>query len=162
MGEKIIIVDEEDNIIGHKKRSEKRKEDISRASSLWIENSKGEILLAQRSYTRKFSPGKWGPAAAGTIEEGETYDSNIIKEAKEEIGLTGIQAKKADKVRIIDGKSNFFGQRYEAQVDWPIEQFKMQKEEVEAIKWFTKEELQKLVKEKPEDFLSIVHEKVKK
>ena len=34
-------------------------------------------------------PEVWGPAVSGTNEEGETYDSNIIKEAQEEIGLTG-------------------------------------------------------------------------
>ena len=158
---KIIIVNEKDEIIDYKERSEKTKEDISRATSLWIENSKGEILLAQRAHTIKFSPGKWGPAAAGTVEEGETYNSNIKKEAEEEIGLKGVEFKKVEKVRIIDGKANFFGQRYEAIVDLPIEAFTLQKEEVETIKWFTKKELKKLVQEKPEDFLSIVHDKVK-
>ena len=59
----IIIVDENDNIIGHKKRGTLDKKDIYRVSALWIQNPKGDILLAQRKFTKKHHPGRWGPAA---------------------------------------------------------------------------------------------------
>ncbi len=160
MAERIIIVDEEDNIIGSKEREKKKPEDIFRVTSLWIENSKGDILLAQRSLTRKKSPGKWGPAVAGTVAQGETYDDNIIKEAAEEIGLSNVHLEKKEKVRM-KGSSNFFGQRYEAKLDLPIEAFTIQEEEVAAIRWFTRKELKKLIKEKPEQFISIVVEKMR-
>jgi predicted kinase len=85
--ERTIIVNDQDQIIGHKEPGTLLKEDIYRVSSLWVTNSKGDILLAQRKFTQKLDPGKWGPAVAGTVDEGETYESNIIKEAEEEIGL---------------------------------------------------------------------------
>lgn len=88
--ELVTIVDEQDNILGVKARDDLGSKDIVRISVLWIENSKGQVLLQQRSLAKKTGPGKWGPAVAGTVESHETYASNIIKEAEEEIGLTGI------------------------------------------------------------------------
>ena len=87
MKEKIIIVDKNDKIIGYKIRGTLDKNGIYRVSALWITNSLGEILLARRSRKKDKHPLKWGPAVAGTVEEGETYEQNIVKEAWEELGL---------------------------------------------------------------------------
>ncbi|GAF94063.1 unnamed protein product, partial [marine sediment metagenome] len=80
---KIIIVDDNDKIIGYKERDTLKREDIYRVSALWITNSHGEILLARRHHTKSHRPRKWGPAVAGTVDAGETYEDNIIKEAEE-------------------------------------------------------------------------------
>ena len=86
---KIIIVDEDDNEVGVKTYDEiDYATDIYRVSAVWINNSKGEVLLAQRAFDKKHSPGALGPSAAGTLEVGETYDENIIQEIKEEIGIS--------------------------------------------------------------------------
>ena len=49
------------------------------------------MLIAPRVLTNDKDPGKWGPAAGGTLEISETYESNAYKEAEEEIGLTGVE-----------------------------------------------------------------------
>ena len=67
------IVDLNDEIIGHKPRNEiDFKKDYYRIGCLWLTNSKGEVLIAQRLLAKDKDPGKWGPAAAGTLEMGET------------------------------------------------------------------------------------------
>lgn len=43
--------------------------DIFRTASLWITNSNGDILLAQRKFDKKVDPGKWAEAVVGTVEE---------------------------------------------------------------------------------------------
>lgn len=48
-----IIVDENDQIIGHKFREEIVQTDIYRVAALWITNSKGDILLARRALSKK-------------------------------------------------------------------------------------------------------------
>ena len=88
---RIPIVNEEDEIIKIIDSTERMKGDIGRVSALWITNEKGEILLAQRSFTKKRDPGVWDPAVAGTVEEGETYEQNIIKEAEEELSKSKIE-----------------------------------------------------------------------
>jgi len=149
----IIIVNDQDEIIGHKERGTLVKEDIYRVSALWITNSNGDILLAQRKFTKKHDPGKWGPAVAGTIDEGETYDSNIIKEAEEEIGLKDIQPKAGPKLRVT-GEHNYFGQWYKLVVNKPAEDFLIQAEEVEQVKWFTRSELGQELREHPSTYLT--------
>ncbi|MCK5234760.1 MAG: NUDIX domain-containing protein [Candidatus Aenigmarchaeota archaeon] len=148
----IIIVDDDDNIICHKQRGKITHSDIYRVSALWIQNSKGDILLAKRAYTKKHRPGKWGPAVAGTNDKGETYRSNIIKEAEEEIGLTGHNFKEFHNVRF-KGKHNFFCQWYFAVVNKKLTDFKLQEEEVAEIRWFKKDELIIELKNNPDGLL---------
>jgi len=86
------VVDENDQLIGYKERSKiDFKKDIYRIGALWLTDGTGQILIAQRKLTKDKDPGKWGPAAAGTVEKSETYESNAYKEAQEEIGLVGVK-----------------------------------------------------------------------
>lgn len=155
--QKIIIVNESDEIIGSKEREKAIREDIYRVSALWIENADGDILLAQRSFSKKHSPGKWGPAVAGTNDEGETYDSNIIKEAEEEIGLRDCQFEKIHKLRV-SRTYNFFCQWYRVVLDRELSEFKIDPVEVETIKWFSKNELKRALETEPEKFIRSVKE----
>ena len=154
---KIPIVDENDNIICCKDRKDRLPWEITRITSLWLGNEKSEVLLAQRAFTKKVHPGLWGPAAAGSVEEGETYDSNVVKEAEEEIGLTGVEFIPWDKLRR-SSSHEYFVQSYIAFTtsDYPLVK---QDEEVEAIKWFSKEELFKTLNENPEIFLYSIKER---
>lgn len=151
---KIYIVDENDNPIGYKERAEiDYKNDIYRSAALWVVNSNNEVLIAQRKLDRVKDPGKWGPAVAGTVEEGETYDSNIHKEAEEEIGLTGATIAKLDKVRLYEPRHQFM-QWYQAIVDKPAEDFTPQPEEVEKVQWVSRDWLINDVKENPDKYVS--------
>ena len=149
---KIIIVDENDKIIGYKNRGTLKKEEIYRVSALWITNSNREILLARRHHTKSHYPRRWGPAVAGTVEEGETYEDNIIKEADEELRLRNIKPKIGPKTKT-DNKYHHFTQWYTLSVDKNINEFKIKEDEVEEIKWFSPEELRKQLQETPEEFL---------
>lgn len=148
----IIIVDEKDNIIGYKERNELVSTDIYRVTGLWLTNSEGKILLAKRAANKKHHPNKWGPAVAGTVELGESYDDNIIKEASEEISLINIKFIKGPKV-FINKEYIHFVQWYTAVVDKKIEDFVVSIEEVSELKWFDKQELENELKKNPDNFL---------
>lgn len=152
---KIIIVDKNDKIIGYKNRDTLDKGDIYRVSALWITNSLGEILLARRHHTKSHHPRKWGPAVAGTVEENETYEENIIKEADEELGLKNIKLKLGPKTKT-DDEYHHFTQWFILNVDMNIIEFKIQKDEVEEIKWFSSQKLKKQLQEYPDEFLPIM------
>ncbi|MEK7447259.1 MAG: NUDIX domain-containing protein [Patescibacteria group bacterium] len=157
---KIIVVDENDNEIGVKERSEITHDDIYRVSGLWLTNSRGEILLAQRSLKKDkaHDPGKWGPAVAGTVEDGETYEANIEKEIEEELGVKGLDLKKTEKKFRDTGVRRYFVQVFTSILDRPAEDFIISKNEVEQVKWFSKAELRKWFQEKPDDFISTMQE----
>lgn len=146
---KVPIVNEQDEIIGYKERQDCNLQDIVRATGLWVKDKNGNILLAQRSFNKKYDPGLWGPAAGGVVEKGETCESCIIREAKEEIGLKGIIFNPGPKIRLPD----CFGYFFVAVVDRNYK-FTKQDKEVEQIKWFSRNELEKLVKEKPGMFMN--------
>lgn len=156
---KIPIVDENDNIIEHRERDNTDLNAIYRVSSLWVTDADGKILLARRAFNKIQHPGKWGPAVAGTVEEGETYEQNIIKEAEEEIGLKDIKPVFGIKKRR-KGKYNYFNQKFLLTLPAGFNDFKVAKDEVAEIKWFSKEELKKELKENPDEFLKGIHERM--
>lgn len=152
MEPKTTIVDNNDKIIGYKDRDNLDKKDIYRVSALWITNPRGEILLAKRHRNKIHHPGKWGPAVAGTIEEGETYKSNIIKESEEELGLKNINPTVGPKTET-NNEYHHFTQWYVLTIDKSIDEFQIQEDEVEEVKWFKPQELKQNLKNNPENFL---------
>lgn len=148
---KIAIVDEKDNIVGYKERLNRNPKDIYRVSCLWITNSQNEILLAQRKLTKKHNPGCWGPAVAGTVEEGESYEENIYKEAKEELGIDKMKFTPDLKFR---SKSfyPFFCQVYKVKLDRKINEFQIAQDEVEQIQWFSRDFLLQDCLDHPEKY----------
>jgi isopentenyl-diphosphate delta-isomerase len=155
----IPIVNKYDRIIGYKDRKDITLDDIYRISSLWLINDNKEFLLSQRALTKKQSPGLWTNAADGTVEKGETYRQNMLKEAKEELGLELKSLKKDKKVEIknIDGHHHFFAQWFVGYV--PKEQnFKIQRSEVEQVKWYTPKTFMIEYQKNPSNFHPILKE----
>ena len=150
---KIQIVDNQDNVIGLKERSEiDYKNDIYRVSGLWATNLKGQILLAKRATLKDKDPGKWGPAVAGTIDEGETYDINIYKEAKEEIGLEGVKFTKGPKMHVTYPR-NYYCQWYFVKLNRDTDSFVMQAEEVDALEWVDANEMKMDLATNPDKYV---------
>jgi NAD+ diphosphatase len=152
MSSNIIIVDSRDQEIGTKERGEVQLEDIYRVAGLWVLNEKDEVLLARRAFTKSHDPGKWGTSVAGTVEEGETYESNIKKEAQEELGLlaTDLQTGVCE---FVQGKHQFFCQWFYMVVPSDTA-FTLQEEEVAEVRWWSREELAQAVAQHPEDFIA--------
>jgi isopentenyldiphosphate isomerase len=150
--ENIIIVDSNDNEIGIKPRDQITKDDIYRITAVWIRNSKGQVLIAQRSFNKSHDPGKFGPACAGTLSKGETYESNAIKELQEELGLTNVKLAKGPKVHN-DKNWKFFCQWFFITIDRPSEEFVIQREEVEQVRWIDELKLIERIRSKPDEFV---------
>lgn len=150
----LVIVNDKDQIIGYKDRAHANKNDITRVSALWIYNSKNEVLIAQRVFTKLYSPGCWQPAVAGTVEKGETYLDNIVKETKEELGIDVLPKQLREGIhKYNDTSHKYFSQSYVVKLDLPIDAFTIQKTEVEGIRWVGLEELYAWVKKSPQDFV---------
>lgn len=105
--------------------------DIFRTASLWITNSKGDILLAQRKLNKKTDPGKWAEAVGGTVEGDDGYEDTVIREAEEELGLVGISPVLGPK-QFIKTPCQYFVQWYTIVINQDLDYFTAQEEEVEA------------------------------
>jgi|SRR5579862_2220400 len=151
----IVLVDKNDEPIGSKPIQTLGPNDIYRVASLWVTNNNGQVLLAQRQFGKRNDPGKWGPAVAGTVEVGETYEENIYKEAGEEIGLSGLKFNLGPKVfNDANQERKFFVQWFICKCDWPQDKFKIQPEEVEQVAWITKAELLADLKKSPGKYIA--------
>lgn len=154
---RIPIVDENDNLIEYRERDNRDFDSIYRVASLWVTDTEGKILLARRAFNKSHDPGKWGPAVAGTVEEGETYEQNIIKETEEEIGLKDIKPVLGIK-KFKKTKWKYFLQEFSLTLPSGFNDFKIQEDEVAEIKWFSEEELRVELKNNPDNFLKGVQE----
>lgn len=137
------IVDENDTLTGHKTDGEfDPTSDIYRVSALWLRNSKGEVLLAQRAHSKKNGGGLWGPAVAGTIENDESYKDNIVKEMNEEIGLKDIALTEGKKRLVHATGRRYFCVYFYGHCNLPEESFVLE-DEVAAVKWVSEDWLTK-------------------
>lgn len=143
-----IIVDENDKVIWYKPRQEITSEELYRVSCLWITNTNGDVLLAQRWFLKSNNPGMWWSAVAWTVGKGETYEDNIYKEAEEEIWLSGVKFIEWKNMRHV-WQHNFFCQWYTLEIDKDVSEFAKEEWQVESIRWFTQGEIQNLIKKSP-------------
>lgn len=148
------VVNEKDEIVGVKEKRFCGDDDITRVSCLIVYNSKDEILIAKRVATKYYDPSKWAYSVAGTVEKGETYLQNIVKEAEEEIGFV---VDPGDLKEIyygyVETGHKFFCRMYITRCDWPIERFRLQADEVAEVRWIHKNDLEKWEQERPHDFV---------
>lgn len=113
------------------------------SSHIWIMNSNGEFLIQKRSAARKSHPNKWA-FTGGAVDTNETSYDGAIREVKEELGLE----LEFDNVEFLLGfkRERDFVDVWLAKIDVPIENIKLQEEEVSESKWVTLEELDNIIK----------------
>ena len=159
MESQVILVDHDDNEIGAINRSEITPADFFRVAALWLTDQHGNILIAQRKLDKLNDPGKWGPAAAGTVEVSETYKSNIYKEAEEELGLSGLDFQPGP-VQIVEYARSFHCHWFTGVVDHEYP-FKLQPEEVEKVAWISPEDLSYEISNHPKKYINSMHDTIK-
>ena len=86
--EEVILVDEADTPLGKMEKMEAhRKALLHRAFSVFIFNSKGEMLLQRRAQGKYHSPGLWTNACCSHPRPGEDTHSAALRRLKEELGI---------------------------------------------------------------------------
>lgn len=83
------LVDENDNIIGQKPRSEIYAEHLSnfRVVNAFIVNSKGEIWIPRRAAHKRIVPLGLDMSMGGHVASGETYEQALKRETAEELNI---------------------------------------------------------------------------
>jgi isopentenyl-diphosphate delta-isomerase len=103
--ERIVIVDEDDNVIGEEDKEKCHDDDgiLHRAILVMVFTLSGELLLTRRSDSKRLWPGYWDGTVASHPVNGEDYEQASRRRLRQEIGLV------ADDVRYL------FKFRYNAQ-----------------------------------------------
>ncbi|PWU00026.1 MAG: isopentenyl-diphosphate delta-isomerase [Bacteroidetes bacterium] len=94
MKDEVVLVTESDEAIGSMDKLEAHKEAIlHRAFSVFIYNSKGEMLLQQRAKNKYHSAGLWTNACCSHPRPGEDIFSAANRRLFEELGFTTLLKK---------------------------------------------------------------------
>ena len=115
-----------------------------------IRNSNGEFLMQKRVENKG---GDWG-VTGGHPKSGETPIEGIVSEVREELGLDFSNENFIEYDSGCDGKDCY--KMYFVNKDINLEDITIQEEELSEVKWFSMEDLEKMVetKELNEDQIS--------
>ena len=117
---------------------------------VWFYTASPALLLQKRGKLKQTYPELWDVSVAGHVSAGETILEGALREVKEEIGL---DIKQTD-LRLLDVRKNTnrfengiidceFQHVFLAKLDTAVSNLKIQEVEVDAVRLFSFEELQK-------------------
>ncbi len=125
----------------------------------------GDVLLQKRQDDKFLYPDCWDPTAAGHVDEGEDYEASAVRELEEEMGISDAQLKEVAYYRtevMYKTKQLYrFVKLYKTVVPRNIK-VKIQKQEVSEAKWFSRQELDDLIKDHPDKISDGLQESYKK
>jgi isopentenyl-diphosphate Delta-isomerase len=85
---RIILVDELDNVLGYEEKLKAHEDGaLHRAFSIFVVNSKGEIMLQRRALDKYHSGGLWTNTCCSHPLEGEIMETTIHKRMEIEMGF---------------------------------------------------------------------------
>ena len=88
MSEMVVLVDENDREIGTEEKMEAHEEGrLHRAFSIFIFNSKGEMLLQRRAFGKYHSGGLWTNACCSHPKPNESVERAAHRRLREELGF---------------------------------------------------------------------------
>ena len=126
---------------------------------LWIMNREGKLLFQKRSESKLVNPNKW-TRTGGHVDAKEEPIVAMQREVEEEIGvkipIDEMQLMNIRKDEIFPKNQNMihrhFTYSYFAIVDYKIEDYKMQKEEVSDLKYISIEEMKEAKKNNDDSY----------
>lgn len=151
----VILVNDQDEFIGTaEKLAAHEKGLLHRAFSVFVFNSKHEILLQKRSAAKYHCGGLWTNTCCSHPTEGETTIAGAKKRLRYEMGMKA----ELEYAGVFTYKAEFTNGLTEHEIDHVYIAVGHDKdpnpnpEEAEAYKWISIPELQKQLKEHPELF----------
>ncbi len=145
--ERVMIVDEENRVIGSVTRGEMREQKlIHRASYVLVFNTEGRLFVHRRTASKDVYPGHWDVAAGGVVLAGETYEESARRELKEELGISGTDLKFLFDFFHSDENNRVWGRVFSCIHDGPMI---LQEEEVEEGRFMDMDLVFEMMKSQP-------------
>ena len=174
MKEYFDIVDDDGKIIGKALRSECHGNPalIHRTVHVVVFHPDGRMLLQKRNQDKDIQPGKWDTAVGGHVDSGEDYETAVIRELAEELGVVAELSCSAVPSLCLGSADLKFLMDTEIRNDVESENvriyslthpgpFEFQKEEMSEVKFWKICELRTTIKETPEIFTPNLIEELK-
>ena len=97
--ERFPIVDEDGHVVGVATRGECHSGSklLHPVVHLHVFNSRGDVYLQKRPEWKDIQPGKWDTSVGGHIDYGETPEQALIRDVREELGITDFTPERVGK-----------------------------------------------------------------
>lgn len=154
MKEFVVLIDENDQPLGLMEKQEAHVAGLlHRAFSVFVFNSKGELLLQQRADEKYHSPGLWTNSCCSHPRENETFEAAAHRRLMEEMGF---DCEIEEKFHFIY-KAKLGEDLYEHELDRVFVGFydgeiHINPEEVKAYQWVNMDELIIDIKNNPDNY----------
>jgi isopentenyl-diphosphate delta-isomerase type 1 len=144
--EQFVVVDSHDTFKEFRSRYDchHNKQLIHRGVGLLIFDDKKRVLLQKRSKTKDTRPEYWSTSVGGHVQKDESYESAAMREAKEELGIAIPISFHSKQVNAYENETEM-NAVFTATYNGP---FQVNTEEVEEVRFFDRNELERLMKEK--------------
>lgn len=147
------VVDDRDAVIGQATRKEVHARRLwHRAVHALVVGPDGRVFLQKRSMLKDTSPGCWDSSCSGHVDSGESYETAVVRELAEEIGLTVIPEHGLRALFKVEARKETgweFVWVYRLESEGP---FTLHPAEVADGAWFTVEEIARGIAERPDEF----------
>lgn len=112
------------------------------------------MLLQKRSMNKDIFPGRWDMAVGGHVDSGETPDQAAVREMGEELGMPpDLPLRKLFRMKVRNEVESENVQEYSAAYPGP---FRIQKSELDEVRFFSFSELAELLERSPEIFTPLL------
>jgi len=154
MEEFVVLVDQNDNEVGLMEKQQAHVAGLlHRAFSVFIFNSKGELMLQQRAATKYHSPTLWTNTCCSHPRQNETYQQAAHRRLVEEMGFDCDLTFKFDFIY----RANLDNGLTEHELDHVFigtfdHEPKLNPEEVMAYRWVEMEDLKKDMQKNPQNY----------
>ncbi|MFB6890715.1 NUDIX hydrolase [Kitasatospora sp. NPDC056327] len=137
--ELLDVVDEHDRVTGTAPRGEVYRRGLThRCVSVLVRDPAGRIFVHRRTATKLFAPGAHDMYVGGVVGAGETYREAAVREAEEELGVSGIVTRPQFRFLFRGDGLAWWCDVHEAEWDGPVAP---QESEVAWHGWLTPAEL---------------------
>jgi 8-oxo-dGTP pyrophosphatase MutT (NUDIX family) len=127
------IVDENDEVVGQAPRGEATSRGL-RHRCVFIEarNAEGRLFVHRRTATKLVFPSHYDMFVGGVVGAGESYDEAALREAEEELGVSGLpRPEPLFKFLYTGGKHTWWSYVYQVRCELPVNP------QVEEVAWHT-------------------------
>jgi 16S rRNA (adenine1518-N6/adenine1519-N6)-dimethyltransferase len=150
----VQLVDDNDRPIGGGLRKDMHAKGLlHRVVRIMIVDEQNNVLVQKRKLDKRLFPGRWDNSAAGHVDVGEDYEEAIRREVAEELGISDISLREAAyyRSRTNDGDKilNRFTKLYEARMPRSTK-MTLQESEVERVDWMTPAAVKRMISDTPE------------
>lgn len=154
MEEFVVLVNPEDEVLGLMEKQQAHVNGLlHRAFSIFLFNSKGEMLLQKRAAEKYHSPNQWTNAVCSHPRNGETYLDGAKRRLKEELGITADLSEKFNFIYKADVGEGLWEHELDHVFVGTYEgDFNLNKDEVDDVRYVSMEELDQELAENPEHF----------